>query len=86
MDFAITIVLRSMVYAFIGALAAASLTFVGFFISNHHQMVTQDHGEVQAWAWFGAYMGTGFAAIVGSILGAICGAVRTIREWRRPLE
>jgi hypothetical protein len=75
-----------MVYAFIGALAAAALIFVGFFIVNYHDMVTHDGDEVQAWTWFAAYMLTGGAAIVGSILGAICGAVRTIRVWRRPLE
>jgi hypothetical protein len=85
-NFAIPFVLRSMVYAFVGALAAAIVWFVGFFVFNHHKMLTQDSGEVQAWAWFAAWMSTESASIVGSILGAICGAVRSIRVWRRPLD
>jgi hypothetical protein len=78
------LVLRSsLIGALIGAFVAGSLMFVGFFILNHHDMVTHDGDEVQAWTWFAAWMGTGGAAIVGSILGATCGAVRAYKELRK---
>ncbi len=57
--------------------------FVGLFIVNHHDMITHDGDEVQAWTWFAAYMGTGGAAIVGSMLGATCGAFRAYSELRK---
>jgi hypothetical protein len=69
-------------WSLIGALAAGSLMFVGFVIVNHHELLTHDGSEVQAWTWFAAMMGTGGAAIIGLILGAICGTVRAVRIAR----
>jgi MFS family permease len=73
----------SVIGALIGPPAAAILMFAGFFIANHHEMLTHDSNEVQAWTWFIAYVLTGCAAVVGLVLGAIGGAVRGYIQLRK---
>jgi hypothetical protein len=57
----------------IGALVSGVLTFAGFLITCHGEMLTHDSDEVQAWAWFAAEMASAGASIIGLVLGGIYG-------------
>jgi hypothetical protein len=60
----------------IGALVSGLLTFAGFLITCHGEMLTHDSDEVQAWAWFAAEMASAGALITGLVLGGIYGIAR----------
>jgi len=70
--------LRIIGWSLIGSLIAGILALVGFVIFNYDEILgPKDTDEIQAWARFGAIMGSLGFAIVGFVLGAIYGIART---------